>query len=212
MKYGLAVFLFVALPCFAQTTTSGTAETSGPCSPAVSGSKNIFTIKCGIDEKQGREMLKILNEILRNQIDPNAVMTKLDEIQKGIRQLTDREWAELSKAQIQSLCTALGAPPAQKVQIIVANEDENRLLLANQLVGGFRCAKWDADVATVMELRSPNSPIPSGILVSVREETPPVDTVANALIAVFGRDAVRGLLNKDVQPGIIEVRIYYKPK
>ena len=90
MKYGLAFFLLVALPCFAQTTTSGTAETSGPCSPAVSGSKNTFTIKCGIDEKQGREMLKILNEILRNQIDPNAVMTKLDEIQKGIRQLTDR--------------------------------------------------------------------------------------------------------------------------
>jgi hypothetical protein len=178
----------------------------------VSGSKNTFTIKCGIDEKQGQAMLKILNEILRNELDPNAVMKKLDEIQKGIRQLTDREWAELTKEQIQSLCNSLGAHGLEKVQVIAPNEDENRLLLANQIAEGFRCAKWNVDVGSVMQLRSPNSPIPSGIELRVKEDSPSAEGVARALIAIFGRDKVNGYLDKDTQPEIITIYVYYKPK
>src|ERR1700722_4203795 len=72
------------MPCCAQTTTTGKAQTTGACSPAVTGNKNTFAINCGIDKKQGQKMLEILNKILANQLDPDAVMTKLDEILKAV--------------------------------------------------------------------------------------------------------------------------------
>lgn len=84
MRYGLILALFVAVPCWSQTTTTGKAATEGPCSPAVTGSNNTFTINCGIDKKQGQKMLDILNKILANQLDPDAVMSKLDEILNAV--------------------------------------------------------------------------------------------------------------------------------
>src|ERR1700682_3389439 len=84
MRYALLLALFVAVPCWSQTTTTGKAETKGSCSPAVTGSDNTFTIHCGIDKAQGQKMLNILNKILANQLDPDAVMAKLDEILKAI--------------------------------------------------------------------------------------------------------------------------------
>jgi len=84
VRYKLILALFVAIPCWSQTTTTGKAETKGPCSPAVTGSNDTFTIDCGIDKKQGQKMLDILNKILANQLDPEAVMAKLDEILKAV--------------------------------------------------------------------------------------------------------------------------------
>ncbi len=84
MRYGLVLALFVTVPCWSQTTTTGKAATEGPCSPAVTGSNNTFTIHCGIDKKQGQKMLDILNKILANQLDPETVLAKLDEILKAV--------------------------------------------------------------------------------------------------------------------------------
>jgi hypothetical protein len=85
VKYSVILCLFlVAVPCWSQTNTTGGAETKGPCSPAVSGSNNKFTITCGIGKAQGQRMLDILNKILGNQLDPNTVMSKLDEILKAV--------------------------------------------------------------------------------------------------------------------------------
>jgi len=84
MRYALILSLLLAVPCLAQTTKTGGAKTTGPCSPAVSGSQNIFQINCGIDKQQGQKMIDILNKILANQLDPAAVMAKLDEILKAV--------------------------------------------------------------------------------------------------------------------------------
>jgi hypothetical protein len=84
MKYGLILTLLLVTACRGQTTATGQAETSGPCSPGVTGSNNIFTINCGIGKEQGQKMLNILNKILANQLDPTAVMVKLDEILNSI--------------------------------------------------------------------------------------------------------------------------------
>jgi hypothetical protein len=83
VRYGLALSLLIATSCWSQTAT-GKAQTIGFCSPAVTGSKNTFRINCGISQKQGRKMLDILNKILANQLDPDAVMAKLDEILKAV--------------------------------------------------------------------------------------------------------------------------------
>jgi hypothetical protein len=214
VKYTLILFaLLFSTPCHSQATTTGKAETSGPCSPAVSGNNNQFTINCpGISKEQGQKMLDILNKILKDQLDPQKVMIKLDEIENGIRQLAAREWAELTGAQIQDLCSALDTPAKEKVQIVVANEDENRLLLANQLRESFRCAKSDADVTTMVAFRAPNSPIPSGIEIDVKEETALANTVKAALIRIFGRDAVKGNLNNSMQPDVIHIYVSYRPR
>jgi hypothetical protein len=54
------------------------------CSPAATGAQDTFIINCGIGREQGQKMLVILNKILANQIDPQAVMAKLDEILKAV--------------------------------------------------------------------------------------------------------------------------------
>ena len=78
MKYGIILVLyFIAIPCRSQTT--GKADSTGPCSPAVSGNNNQFTINCQISKEQGQKMLDILNKILMNQLDPKTVTDKLDE-------------------------------------------------------------------------------------------------------------------------------------
>lgn len=84
MKCGLILSLLITIPCMGQTKVTGEAKTAGPCSPAVTGSNNRFQITCKIDEKQGQKMLDILNKILTNQLDPNKVMEKLDEILKAV--------------------------------------------------------------------------------------------------------------------------------
>ncbi len=48
----------------------------------MSGNKNTFTIECGIGDKQGNQIVKIVNKILTNQqISLDAVITKIDELQ-----------------------------------------------------------------------------------------------------------------------------------
>src|SRR5882724_4513804 len=83
---GLCILLMlVALPCGSQDAKTGAAETSGICSPAVTGNNNQFTINCqGLSQEQGAKMLRILNKVLAHQLDPEAVMTKLDEILKAV--------------------------------------------------------------------------------------------------------------------------------
>jgi hypothetical protein len=80
LRYSLLLLLAASVPCWTQTTTPGQANTSGPCSPATTGSNNEFKITCGIGKEQGQKMLVILNKILANQLDPDVVMAKLDEI------------------------------------------------------------------------------------------------------------------------------------
>jgi hypothetical protein len=80
------LFLLLAASCCAQTT--GNADTKGPCSPAVSGSGNRFTISCqGISKEQGDKMLQILNTILANQANSESITAKLDEILKAVQSL-----------------------------------------------------------------------------------------------------------------------------
>jgi hypothetical protein len=67
-------------PVIGQTTT-GAAETKGKCSPAVTGNSNKLTINCsGVTKEQLDRMSEILNKILFNQLNPQDVMAKLDEI------------------------------------------------------------------------------------------------------------------------------------
>jgi len=83
----IALVLVFAQIVFCQQANTGNASTTGTCSPSNTGNNNLFTINCGIGQVQGKKMLDILNRILANQLDPDAVMTKLDEIKQEVASL-----------------------------------------------------------------------------------------------------------------------------
>lgn len=83
MRLALLCFLFVA-PVAAQTQPGVHQETEGPCSVAISGNNNqVFTCR-GIDKRTADQILRILNKIMVNQLEPAAVMAKLEDIQKTV--------------------------------------------------------------------------------------------------------------------------------
>jgi hypothetical protein len=74
MQFLLAVSLSMLLQ------QSGPARTTGPCSVANSGAIDTVNITCGIGKEDAQKMLEILNTITVNQVPPDALMTKLNEI------------------------------------------------------------------------------------------------------------------------------------
>jgi hypothetical protein len=76
---------FMLLLFFSSFAVAQSATTSGPCSPVAAQNSGSITINCpGVSGEEGRKMLAILNRILVNQINPDLVMVKLDEIQHGV--------------------------------------------------------------------------------------------------------------------------------
>jgi hypothetical protein len=66
--------------------TTAAPWTRGSCSPAVTGQNDQFTIHCpGMANEQGEKLLGIVNKILANELDPQLVLAKLDEIQRGLK-------------------------------------------------------------------------------------------------------------------------------
>jgi hypothetical protein len=66
----------------AQTTASGKASTTGPCSPATSGSHNQFFIKCVIAGPERKQVVALLNTVLASKIDIELLMKKVNEMSK----------------------------------------------------------------------------------------------------------------------------------
>lgn len=82
MRRVLFLCIAISFPALthAQGGGTGAAAATGTCDVANSGSQNTFTINCGVGKEQGQKILAILNKILSKQLDPDAVMAKLDEI------------------------------------------------------------------------------------------------------------------------------------
>jgi hypothetical protein len=124
MKYALLLSLLIAMPCWNQSTTTGKAETTGPCSPAVSGNNNQFTIKCqGISNEQGAQFLRILNKISKDQLDPKVVMDKFDDIENLIREIVPKA-RHLSDQQKATLRTATASFPDSWIVVQHSNTPE----------------------------------------------------------------------------------------
>ena len=80
----IALLIVLCVSAIGQSNSTGAAETKGACSPANTGDKNTFNIKCGIGKEQGDKIIKLLNEILIEHLDPGAVMTKLKNIESQV--------------------------------------------------------------------------------------------------------------------------------
>lgn len=208
MKYALVLLISMSAPVWCQTAATGTASTSGSCSPANTGNGNTFTIKCGIGQEQGQKMLAILNKILANQLNPDTVMAKLDDILGAIHHIQIRQgWPELTQDQLKHLTTTLSAFPGQTVNIAMANQDTNKTFLARQLRTSIERANWKLTIGAQAILMSEP---PTGIYIAVKDNTPAAVAFVNSFADIFGRAAV----TVEIKPKLdtdISVVIYDSP-
>ena len=80
-----SALLLASIAAAQEVHTTGPSATTGACSPAVSGNVNVFNFTCGIGQQQGNRLLTVLNKILANQLDPEAVNAKLDQIIEEVK-------------------------------------------------------------------------------------------------------------------------------
>ncbi|MGA8764603.1 MAG: hypothetical protein WB562_17170, partial [Candidatus Sulfotelmatobacter sp.] len=86
-------------------------------------------------------MLAILNKILANQLDPDAVMAKLDDILKGVNELRRSSGSRhLTDQQKAILISAMGPFRGAKVMITVPMNDPEAYHFAEDFSAVFRSA------------------------------------------------------------------------
>jgi hypothetical protein len=87
---GAILLALISLPCRSQQPTASPrgaaieASSVSPCRLVVSTQNDQFTINCqGVAKEQADKLTAIVNKILANKLDPQLVMTKLDEMPKA---------------------------------------------------------------------------------------------------------------------------------
>ena len=167
------------------------------------------------------ELLKIINKILSNQMDPATVMAKLDEIianqkkqSEAIGQIRQKTWQSITDTEITQAASELLAFAGQKVSIVVSNPEGDRIALAQQLATIFKTAKWDlAGIRTPMVMFAGNTTeFPHGIIVRVGQNSPAASLLAKILINLFGRTNVGGFNDPKLDKDQIEISIWPKTR
>jgi hypothetical protein len=131
------------MPCSGQTVQTGKAETSGFCSPAVSGSNNQFTITCqNIPDKLRAQLVDLLNRVAKNQSDATTILGKLDGCLEGIKQVREdaAPW-HMTDDQKKELKVHLANTKA-KFEIHALGPDKNALLFGIDLMLALEDSGW----------------------------------------------------------------------
>lgn len=184
---------------------SGSATTSGPCSPAVPGSNNRFVINCpGMSGEQFNRLLEILNRIARDRLDPKVVMAALEDIKKGIDQIREKQSPrELDLRQKETLKEMLRGHP-QKVMVEVLANDKEAAEFGDKLSKALGESGWDAGF--VFAVLTPFS----GLTIIVRDAQFPEAALLQQALRAVGIEA-GGSLDPSMGPGQIILRVGSKP-
>jgi hypothetical protein len=139
--------IILAFSSFALLQQSAT--TSGQCSPISPNNSGAITINCpGMSKEQGQKMIAILNKILADQLDPDAVMAKLDEIianqekqSEEIGKIKGQQGPWLLDPTIQErMFDSLKNAP--KVPVIVESQTRSTQNFSQGIVNVFMKLKW----------------------------------------------------------------------
>jgi hypothetical protein len=166
----------------------------------------------------------LLHKILANQLDPTAVMAKLDEIianqenqSKTAGEIQEGAWRKLSDEEKIQAASELGPFARQKVSIEVGNLHEDRIALARQLADVFINAKWDfGGINTaVLFFDGKATEFPRGIVLHVTQVTPATDALGRVLVRFFGHANVGifgplsgGFYDQEFPKDRIEIQIW----
>jgi len=122
----LLLFCSLGVATWGQAQSGTTATSTGKCSVANSGSNNTFTINCGIGKAEGDALLKIMNKILRNQLE------LLNSIPRS-RVMKPEKLGEFMSA----LCTTHGI-----IRVVPATSAEDAFRLEQQICAAAQHCKW----------------------------------------------------------------------
>jgi hypothetical protein len=142
MRMNLMAALSVLVPTF--VFAQQTSTTSGPCSPIAPNNSGTITIQCGgISTKLGNQLVVILNRIAKNQLDPDAVMAKLDEIQRGVNEIREAGAPRrLSNPQRDVLVSRLTPLSKPRLSVLVLNGSAEIEDLSKDFQDVFKRLGW----------------------------------------------------------------------
>ena len=144
MRHGLVLLMLFALPCWSQTAQTARAETSGFCSPAVSGNNNQFTITCqNIPDKLRIQLVDLLNRVAKNQADADAMLGKLDGCLESIKEVREQQlpWNLTSDQKVELKGLLRGSKAKFKVDAIL--QDRNASLMGTDLFLVLKDSGWE---------------------------------------------------------------------
>jgi hypothetical protein len=147
IRIQIVLILALASPCLGQASakSTGDAQTTGTCSPAVSGNNNKFTITCqNIPEKLRNQIVDLLNRISKDQSDAFAV-SKVDSCLVGVKELQEqgRPW-QLTDNQKNLLNGDLASASIgdATVSVHVIPTDRNASLMGVDILNVLVPRKW----------------------------------------------------------------------
>lgn len=181
----VAASFFFAVGGFCQSP-SGSAATTGPCSPAVSGSNNKTNFTCvGLDPKLTSQLLELMNRVATNQLDAQAVMSKLDGCLAQLKSVREQQepW-HLTVAQKSQFVALLPQPPElnpAKVTVAALGGDRNASLVAVDLIGALRERAWMDKTSAYSSDFTINPQVTGIVLVTTHDEFPQAFALAQAL-------------------------------
>ena len=99
-------------------------------------------------------MLLILNKIIKNQLDPSEVMSKLDDIASGVREIQRRTGDRgLSETQVTTLVQTLGRSPQSISAVLLGDREANAY--GQQIIQALTRAGWKVTVTQIGILGPP---------------------------------------------------------
>ncbi len=196
MRYRLTFFMLIALPCWGQTGATGKAETTGYCSPAVTGSNNQFTITCqGIPDKLRAQLVDLLNLVAKNQSNASAMTAKLDGCVSGVNQIIEKGAPRhLTAGQRETIVRALDQFKGQRIGTVVNNSKRENREYLGELKDVLIASGWDA--------------YEQGLIISGAE---PIGIVITVGEKDSQQPAAQGLLRAFEAAGIVPIRFEFQP-
>ncbi len=192
-------------------------NTSGVCNPATVAGGNV-TITCqGLDPALIKQLHLVLNKIAANQLDPNAVLMKLDElraethdIKVGVDEIRKRqEGRRLSTDQKGLLVARLKSVATKsRIKIMMTNSTPESTRFAEDFQGVFEAAGWAVEMFPNM---SAGSVLPKGQSLFVKSADNQVAGYIQNLFKGIGVTLV-GALGTDVESDLIVIAVWPSPE
>lgn len=192
-------------------------NTSGVCNPATVAGGNV-TITCqGLDPALIKQLHVVLNKIAANQLDPTAVIMRLDElraethdIKVGVEEIRNKqEGRRLSQNQKEFLISRLKSVPTKsRIKMMVTNNTPESMRFAEDFQGVFEAARWGVEMFPNMVV---GSVLPKGQSLIVKSADNQVAGYIQNLFRSIGVTLV-GNLGTDVESDLIVIAVWPSPE
>ena len=218
-KVSLMISLTVVLSAqqAARSNPGVSQTTSGSCNPATVAGGNV-TITCqGLDTILIKQLHLVLNKIAANQLNPNAVIMKLDElradthdIKLGVEEIRKKqEGRRLSESQKGLLIPQLKSVPTKsRIKIMVTNNTPESMRFAEDIQGVFEATGWSVEMFPNMIV---GSLLPKGQGLIVKSADNKVAGFIQHLFRSIGVTLV-GNLGTDVESDLIVIAVWPSPE